>query len=93
MLHDIDLTATGPSGLAYVLAQHPQGGPDAARTRDLYPRLYQPVPERAPVSADQPRGGVPAAAVPPAVQLRVHPPGHDGQVPGPVEGRIAGSSV
>ena len=21
--------------------------------------------------------------------LRVHPPGHDGQVPGPVEGRIA----
>src|SRR5689334_10153912 len=89
MLHDIDLTATGPSGLADVLAQHPERGPDPARMRDLYPRLDQPVPDRHPVPADQPRGGVPAAAVPPGDQFRVNPPDHQGQIPGPVEGGIA----
>lgn len=75
MLHDVDLTATRPPGLADVLAEHPEGGPDPARTRDLYPRLYQPVSQRHPVPADQPRGGVSAAAVPPAGQFRVYPAG------------------
>src|SRR5690348_10277074 len=89
MLHDIDLTATGPSGLADVLAQHPERGPDPARTRDLDPRLDEPVPERYSVPGDQPRGGVPAAAVPPAGQFWVDPPDHQGQIPGPVQGGIA----
>src|SRR5438034_5935438 len=89
MLHDIDLTATGPSGLADVLAEHPERGPDPASTRDLYPRLYEPVPERHPVPADQPRGGVLAAGVPPGGQFRVNPPDREGQIPGPVQGGIA----
>src|SRR5437016_4470013 len=89
MLHDIDLTATGPAGLADVLAQHPERGPDPARSRDLYPRLYQPVPHRHPVLGAQPRGGVPAATAPPPGQFRVDPPDQDGQIPGPVERGMA----
>jgi hypothetical protein len=78
VLHHIDLAAARPSCLAYVLAEHPERGPDPARTRELYPRLYQPVPHPHPIPADQPRGCVSAAAVPPAGQFRVNPPGHDG---------------
>src|SRR6266568_4764231 len=60
------------------------------RARGIFIRAcISPYRNETRVPADQPRGGVPAAAVPPAGQLRINPPGHDGQIPGPVEGRIA----
>src|SRR5207244_4541732 len=47
VLHDVDLAARGPADLVAVVAQHPEGGPQALPARDLNPSLHAAVPPRA----------------------------------------------
>src|SRR5438034_7477052 len=100
----VPCTAAGPVPKCSMTSISPQPGqPDwpmswpsiqnagqIPRARGIFIRAWdQPVPHRHPVPGNQPRGGVPAAAVPPAGQFRVDLPDHDGQVPRPVEGGVA----
>src|SRR6266516_959853 len=47
VLHDVDLAARGPADRDAVIAQHPEGGPQALPARDLDPRFHAPVAPRA----------------------------------------------
>src|SRR3989442_5704 len=47
VLHDVDLTARGPADRGAVVAQHPEGGPQALPARDLNPCFHAPVAPRA----------------------------------------------
>src|ERR1700687_5749836 len=88
-LHDVDLTAPGPSRLTEILAEHPEGGPDPEGARDRDPRLHHAIVARHPVLADQPRGCVRTAVVWAPVHLRVCSPYRDGEMAGPVQRGVA----
>src|SRR5207247_8098766 len=47
VLHDVDLAAGGPTNRVAVVAQQPEGGPQALPARDLNPCLHAAVPPRA----------------------------------------------
>src|SRR6266566_5370632 len=47
VLHDVDLAASGPCHRGAVVAQHPEGGPQALTARDLNPCFHAPVAPRA----------------------------------------------
>src|SRR2546422_2551682 len=47
VLHDVDLAARGPTDRVAVVAQQPEGGPQALPARDLNPCLHAAVPPRA----------------------------------------------
>src|SRR5438046_2654314 len=46
VLHDVDLAAPGPAERGAVVAQHPEGGPQALPARDLNPCFHAPVAPR-----------------------------------------------
>src|SRR5437764_14030035 len=43
IFHDVDLAAGGPAGFVDVVAEHPEGGPDALSARNLDAGLEAPV--------------------------------------------------
>src|SRR5206468_7066519 len=71
VLHDVDLTAAGPADAADVVAEHPEGGPDALAPGQLDTGLEVPVRLGEAPGRGEPGRGVLARAVPATEPARV----------------------